>query len=222
MNALQAVLFDLDGTLADTAPDLAAALNRLLCIEGREPLAYAQVRPWVSHGGRYMICQGFDLATEDPQVAPLCQRFVADYAAHIAQHTRLFPGMDKVLAHLEQQGLPWGIVTNKPTWLTQPLLTEMGLAQRAGCAISGDSLVAKKPHPLPLVHACEQLAVAAAHVLYVGDAQRDIEAGRRAGTRTAVALFGYLGSQDAPESWGADWLFETPACILEKLLGAKD
>jgi len=215
MKNLQAVLFDLDGTLADTGPDLAAALNRILLEEGHEALPYEQVRPWVSHGGRYMIRHGFDLDDTDARVTPLWQRFVDDYAANIAEHTRLFPGMETVLQHLENQHLAWGIVTNKPAWLTNPLLQKMGLNQRTGCAISGDSLVAKKPHPLPLFHACEQLDVVPEKVLYVGDAQRDIEAGQRAGTHTAVALFGYIGEQDAPNHWGADCLLEKAEDILD-------
>lgn len=217
MHSLQAVLFDLDGTLADTAPDLVAALNRLLLAEGRAALPYAQVRSWVSHGGRYMIRHGFALDDADPRVTPLWQRFVDDYAAHIAEHTRLFAGMETVLEHLESNGLAWGIVTNKPAWLTNPLLQEMGLSQRTGCAISSDSLVAKKPHPLPLLYACQLLQVQPAQALYVGDAQRDIEAGQRAGTRTAVALFGYIGEQDAPTSWGADYCLEKAETILELL-----
>ncbi len=214
MKNLQAILFDLDGTFADTAPDLAAALNRLLLTEGRSALPYAQIRPWVSHGGRYMIRHGFALDDTDARVTPLWQRFVDDYAAHIAAQTRLFCGMESVLDYLQNKGLDWGIVTNKPAYLTHSLLRQMGLEQRSGCIVCGDSLIAKKPHPLPLLHACELLQVAPQQTLYVGDAQRDIEAGKRAKMHTAVALFGYIGAQDTPTSWGADFLLEKAEDIL--------
>ncbi len=217
MKKLQAVLFDLDGTLADTGLDLAAALNRLLIAEHREPLPYSQIRPWVSHGGRHMILESFGFDDADRRVTPLWRRFVDDYAAHISEHTRLFAGMESVLDALEARGLGWGIVTNKPAWLTDPLLAQMPLNQRPHCAVSGDTLVAKKPHPLPLLYACEQLHVAAENTLYIGDAQRDIEAGQRAGMLTAVALFGYLSEHDTPDTWGADYHLERPEHILDML-----
>jgi len=217
---LQTILFDLDGTLADTAPDLAAALNHILQQAGRAALSEAQIRPWVSHGARYMIAQGFGMAEDDAAMTPLWQQLVAYYRAHIAVHTRLFPGMEQVLGQIEQQGLSWGIVTNKPAWLTDPLVMALGLETRSACTVSGDTLSEKKPHPAPLLHACALAGSRPEGCLYVGDAARDIEAGRRAGMRTAVALFGYLGSADQPQTWGADLLLQQPVDLLACLPAA--
>lgn len=204
---LEGVLFDLDGTLADTAPDLAAAVNAVLVLEKRAPLPFEAHRPWVSHGARAMIRNAFPDLDEERQSA-LSRQMVAYYRDHIADHTRLFPGMAELLDQLDQRAMPWGVVTNKMELLTQPLMRALNLEHRSRSTVSGDTLAEKKPHPLPILHACEELALAPSQVIYVGDAQRDIEAGQRAGTPTAAALFGYLGTQDQPESWGADWLLE--------------
>jgi len=208
---LQAVLFDLDGTLADTAPDLAAALNHVLQSENRNPLPFEEIRPWVSHGAKYMIRQGFK--EEPPHIDELWSQLVDFYQHNIATHTRLFEGMDQILRTLEKRQLKWGIVTNKPAFLTDPLVQALDL--NCKCVISGDTLAVKKPDPAPLLYACQQLAVDPANVLYVGDAQRDIEAGKRAGMRTAAALFGYLDSHDSPDTWGADILLTQPIDLLK-------
>ncbi len=208
---LEAVLFDLDGTLADTAPDLAAALNHVLRSENRDPLPFDEIRPWVSHGAKYMIRQGFK--EEPPHIDELWSQLVDFYQHNIATHTRLFEGMDQILRTLEKRQLKWGIVTNKPAFLTDPLVQALDL--NCKCVISGDTLAVKKPDPAPLLFACQQLAVDPANVLYVGDAQRDIEAGKRAGMRTAVALFGYLDSHDSPDTWGADILLTQPIDLLK-------
>jgi N-acetyl-D-muramate 6-phosphate phosphatase len=208
---LEAMLFDLDGTLADTAPDLAAALNHVLQSENRDPLPFEEIRPWVSHGAKYMICKGFK---EKPlHIDKLWSQLVDFYQHNIATHTRLFEGMDQVLRTLEKRQLKWGIVTNKPAFLTDPLVQALDLDCK--CVISGDTLAVKKPDPAPLLYACQQLAVDPANVWYVGDAERDIEAGRRAGMRTAAALFGYLDAQDRPETWGADILLSQPIDLFK-------
>lgn len=205
------VLFDLDGTLADTGPDLAGALNTVLEEQGRDALPYADIRPTVSHGALAMVCHGFGLSAEDPAALPLRDRVVEWYAAHIAERTTLFPGMEPVLALLAERRIPWGIVTNKTGRLTDTLLAQMPWAAAACCVVSGDTLPRKKPHPAPLLHACAQAGHAPESCLYLGDAERDIEAGRRAGMRTGAALFGYLSAEDRPEHWGADYLFASPA-----------
>lgn len=211
------VLFDLDGTLLDTAPDLANALNAVLQANGRPPLAYEAIRPVVSHGGRALIELGFGLTPGEPEFEPLRRQLLRHYQDHIADHTRLFPGMDRVLRTLGERGIGWGVVTNKPGWLTVPLLQRLDLARHARCVVSGDTLDQRKPHPAPLLHACELSGAAPGECLYVGDAKRDIEAGHRAGMRTLVAMFGYLMEADRPERWGADALIHQPGEILDWL-----
>ncbi len=217
MSPIRTVLFDLDGTLADTAPDLAYALNCVLEEQGREPLSFETIRPVVSHGGIALIKLGFGIDETASDFQPLRQRLLDIYRNNIARETRLFEGMSPLLKSLEQQGLNWGVVTNKPAWLTEPLLQELGLFERAAAIVSGDTLPQRKPHPAPMLLACEQAGSDAAHCLYVGDAERDIEAGRNAGMRTLVALFGYLGATDFPENWQADGMVKSALEILEWL-----
>ena len=214
---LGAVLFDLDGTLVDTAPDLARALNAVLEEEGHPPLPLATVRPFVSHGARALVRRGFGLERSDPAFERLRLRLLALYRDSIARETALFPGMEAVLETLEGRSIPWGVVTNKPAWLTDPLLAALGLDRRAACAVSGDTASNSKPHPEPLLYACRAARVPPTRCVYVGDAERDVEAGRAAGLRTLVALFGYLGPEDRPEGWGADGLLEHPSDLLEWL-----
>jgi phosphoglycolate phosphatase len=211
------VLFDLDGTLADTAPDLANALNRTLQNHGKAPLTLEQIRPAVSHGAAALIRLGFGLQPDDDQFEPLRQELIGYYSEDLSSETTLFPGMDKVLEQLEECGLRWGIVTNKPARLTDPLMEQMGMDQRAACIVSGDTTANSKPHPEPILHACELAGGTPQQCLYVGDAKRDIEAGHNAGTQTLVALFGYLGEEDHPETWQADAQIEQPSGILEWL-----
>lgn len=214
---IKTVLFDLDGTLADTAPDLAAALNRVLENNHRSPLPYEDIRPVVSHGGQALIKLGFNLETDDPGFEPLRQELLDYYQQNIATHTCLFPGMDTILEIIENSGLNWGVVTNKPAWLTEPLMEALALSQRASCIVSGDTLDERKPHPAPLLHACELAGSKAKECLYVGDAERDIIAGNRAGMTTLVALFGYLDETDQPEQWDANAMIHTPEEILHWL-----
>jgi 2-phosphoglycolate phosphatase len=210
MDTIRTVLFDLDGTLADTAPDLAFALNRLLEEQGHSPLPFEEIRPVVSHGGIALIKHGFRIGESDPDFAPLRERLLEIYRGNLTRGTRLFPGMAELLEHLEGSGRQWGVVTNKPAWLTEPLLEELGIAHRAATVVSGDTLAERKPHPAPLLLACRQAQSGPEQCLYVGDAERDIQAGRNAGMRTLVALFGYLGDDDRPEGWGADGMISDP------------
>jgi len=207
---IKGVLFDLDGTFADTAPDLAAALNFALQQAGRAPLPYEAIRPHVSHGAGALLKLGFGEAPGDGPREHLL-RFYRD---NITRHTTLFPGIGHVLATLESAGIPWGIVTNKPAYLTDPLMAGLGLSERAGCIISGDTTPNKKPHPEPILLACRLIGVEPGDCLYVGDAARDIEAGRNAGTLTLAALFGYLAAEDRPAEWGADGMIDRAEEIL--------
>lgn len=211
------VLFDLDGTLLDTAPDLAAALNQLRRERGQPALPVAAIRSTVSHGSPGMLKRCFDLEPETSEYAELNLRFLAQYRQAIAVETALFPGMDAVLAYLERTGIPWGIVTNKPDWLTEPLLQALGLRSRAACVVSGDTLPQRKPEPEPLWHACAQVGVAPGEALYIGDAERDVQASRRAGLVALVAGFGYLSAQDQPEQWGAAGILRQPADLFDWL-----
>ena len=211
---IRTVLFDLDGTLLDTAPDLAAALNTVLEENQLPALPYESIRTVVSHGGSALIKIGFKLQQDDPRFDPLRQRLLAVYRENISRRTTLFPGMDALLQEIEQRGLNWGVVTNKPGWLTDPLLKDLQLYDRAICVISGDTLQQRKPHPAPLLHACQLAGSLPEQCLYVGDAQRDIEAGRNAGMHTMVALFDYFTEQDQPHSWGATHSIEEPRELL--------
>jgi 2-phosphoglycolate phosphatase len=211
---LSSVFFDLDGTLADTAPDLGAALNRLLVEEGRAPLADATMRPHVSAGTRGMLGVGFQLTPGEPAYAALQKRFLDYYAAALCVGTTLFPGMAELLDRLDDRGIPWGVVTNKPRRFTEPLLVQLGIARRAAAIVSGDSTPHTKPHPEPLLAACRAAGVAAPDSLYVGDDLRDIEAGRAAGMLTAIAAYGYLGAAPDLAAWRADATIHHPAEVL--------
>lgn len=211
---IRTVLFDLDGTLLDTAPDLAEALNAVLVENNRTPLPYEAIRPVVSHGGIALIELGFELEQSDPSFDPLRQRLLEIYRENISRLTRPFPGITELLEKLEKRGLGWGVVTNKPGWLTDPLLKDLDLYDRAVAVVSGDTLDERKPHPAPMLYACELADSEPGQCVYIGDAQRDIEAGINAGMHTLVALFGYLQEQDDPRNWQADDMIETPMELL--------
>lgn len=202
----EAVLFDLDGTLADTAPDLVGAVNRLRIEEGLAPAPYTQIRPYTSQGVRGLLKAGFDITQEDAQYARLSERFLSIYASNLCVETRLFDGMQELLEAIENAGLKWGIVTNKKTAFTAPLVSALGLSQRAATVVSGDTTSEAKPSPLPILHACREAGCQPQRTLYVGDDLRDVQAGRAAGTHTAVVAFGYLGDGGPIELWGADFL----------------
>jgi 2-phosphoglycolate phosphatase len=211
---IRTVLFDLDGTLLDTAPDLAQALNAVRIENNRPPLPYEAIRPVVSHGGIALIELGFELEQSDPAFDPLRQRLLEIYRENISRLTRPFPGITELLEKLEKRGLSWGVVTNKPGWLTDPLLKDLDLYDRAVAVVSGDTLDERKPHPAPMLYACELANSEPGQCVYIGDAQRDIEAGINAGMHTLVALFGYLQEQDDPRNWQADDMIETPMELL--------
>lgn len=213
---IRAVLFDLDGTLADTAPDLSAALNRLRVERGLEPVPLELTRPHTSSGARGMIGAGLGITPEHPEFEALRTRFLDLYEENIHVDTRLFPGMEELLTWLEQRRLAWGIVTNKPSRFTRPLIESMGLADRAACIISGDTTPHPKPHPAPLLHAAAEIELPPPACLYLGDDLRDILAARAAGMPVIAAAFGYLGESD-PDTWNADGIIHHPLEVLNFL-----
>jgi len=212
---LDAVFFDLDGTLVDSAPDLIAAMQRLCGERGAPLLDAAAVGTAVSKGGRAMLRRGFPDA-DDALVEELLPRFLELYSQAIATNTATFPGVDEVLSTLEARGVRWGIVTNKPGWLARALLAALKLDVRCAALVSGDCLPQKKPDPAPILRACTLANVEPARSVYVGDDLRDIEAGRRAGMRTIAAGWGYLDGDD-PHVWGADLVIDTPRALLPAL-----
>ena len=215
------VLFDLDGTLADTLPDLAAAMNAALSEHGSPPLAPLCYRGTVSGGSLAMIRAALG-PNVDPELAQRIRRiFLALYAERIAVGTGLFPGIDAVLSEIEERGLAWGIVTNKPHDLTRRLTDALGLSGRASCVVSGDTLRHAKPHPEPILHACRVLSASPESCLFVGDSPGDVTAGRGAGVRTLVALYGYLPDGDDARRWGAHGYIERPLDLLAWLDGAR-
>lgn len=219
---IQSVLFDLDGTFADTAPDLAYALNQTLAAHQQAPLEFERIRPVVSHGGKALIELGFKLSDNDPRFEPLRQELLDYYKQDIARHTQLFDGMERLLTQLRMHGICWGIVTNKPAWLTDPLMLSLGMHETACSIVSGDTLKQRKPDPEPLLHAAKQCGCAPQNCLYVGDAERDIIAGKRANMRTMVALYGYIETHTDPYSWQADKYINHPDEIIDWVLSFND
>jgi 2-phosphoglycolate phosphatase len=210
---LRAVLFDLDGTVLDTAPDMVGALNALRAEHQLAPLPFESVRDCVSHGAARVVSAGFADAGAE-QFAALQRRFLEIYAANLSRETHLFPGMDEVLNGLTERGLATGIVTNKAAWLTDPLLEQLGLRGRFACVVSGDTVSERKPHPLPMLHAAKLVGVAATECIYVGDAERDVQAAHAAGMSALVAAYGYLHRGEDWQSWGADAGLAVPADLL--------
>jgi N-acetyl-D-muramate 6-phosphate phosphatase len=211
-----AVLFDLDGTLLDTAPNMIAAVNVLRREHNLPALSAAQLRSSVSHGSARLVRVGFpEIAAE--QLAPLQARFLEIYRADLSSGTALFPGMEQVLDVLDEHRIAVGVVTNKPGWLTDPLMSQLGLTSRFACIVSGDTVAERKPHPLPLQHAAMLAGATPASCVYVGDAQRDIQAARAAGMHALIARYGYIGAEDAPDQWGGDADLWQPAQLLEWL-----
>ena len=213
--APRAVLFDLDGTLADTAPDLAAAVNFLRVQRGLEPTPYAVLRPTASAGARGMIGAAFGLTPADAGYEELRVQWFERYQATMAVHSTLFGGVAELLNGIRDAGMAWGIVTNKPARFTDPLVPQIGLGH-AGCIVSGDTTGHAKPHPAPLLEGARRLGLSPEQCWYVGDDLRDIEAGRAAGMVTVACGWGYCGAVE-PSSWGADHLLDTPADLLELL-----
>jgi phosphoglycolate phosphatase len=216
---IRGVLFDLDGTLLDTAPDLIRVLNQVRVEQGRAPLPYELARTQVSHGSSGLIRLGFpDLGGDALETLRL--RLLELYSAQLAIDTALFDGCESLLEALQSRAMPWGIVTNKPGFLTTPLLMTLGLDSRAGCVVSGDTLPQRKPHPAPLLLAASQLSLQPQQCLYVGDAERDVQSARAAGMPVLVARYGYLGPDDDPDSWQPDAHIDAPLQILDWLDGA--
>ncbi len=210
----EAVLFDLDGTLADTAPDLGAALNQLLQEQGRAPLPMEMLRPHVSSGARGMIGAGLGITPADAAYADLQRRFLAIYQDALCVGTRLFAGMAEHLDELEARAIPWGIVTNKSLRFAIPLMEGLDLRQRCVCIVCGDSARRAKPHGHPMHLASAVMGIAPGDCIYIGDDERDVIAGRVAGMQTIVAGWGYLGDGKPPAHWGADAIAASPADIL--------
>ncbi len=212
-----AVFFDLDGTLADTAADLAAPVNAMRAERGLDALPLEQLRPFASMGARGLIGRGLGVARESPDFEALRVDFLQRYEAAMMVHTRLFDGMHEVLAALEAAGVPWGVVSNKVERYVRPILAELGLLDRAATAIGGDTTAFAKPHPEPLLHAARLTGLAPSACVYVGDDLRDIEAGRAAGMLTVAAAYGFCGEAEPPHGWGADALIEHPAELVRLL-----
>lgn len=212
---INTVFFDLDGTLADTAPDLAKALNQLLEEKNKTALPFKEIRPVVSHGGNALIRLAFNISENQPEFSSLKERFLQLYQSRLHNGTTLFAGMADVLEILEKENFIWGVITNKPAWLTNPLMQQLGLVGRAACIISGDSSAYSKPHPAPLQLANEITNTKPESCIYIGDAKRDIDAGRAAGMYTLVACYGYLGNEDQPETWNADGMVQSVPEIID-------
>lgn len=203
------VLFDFDGTLADTAPDLAAAANKQRTRKGLAPLPYEAFRPYASHGARGLLKVALGLQPGDADYDACRRQFLQDYEADMTTHTRLFPGVPELLSTLRRHDMQWGIVTNKMEYLALPLVEHLGLAQQCAITVGGDTTAHAKPHPAPLLHAAEQTGFAPEQCVYVGDDERDIIAGKAAGMATIVAAYGYCGEHTATHAWQADTIAET-------------
>jgi 2-phosphoglycolate phosphatase len=215
LGGIRAVLFDLDGTLVDTAPDLGHALNLQRERHGLPPLADDVIRPQASHGARGLLEVGFDLKPEAPSFARMREEFLQLYADNICRHSRPFPGILELLAELEARQLKWGVVTNKPACFTEPLMSILDLAERAACIVSGDTCPQPKPHPAPMFAAADLCGATPGQCLYLGDAERDIQAARAAAMPALVAAWGYLDASDQPHAWGAHALIRQPAETLD-------
>jgi 2-phosphoglycolate phosphatase len=213
---IKAVLFDLDGTFADTAPDLAYALNIMRAERKLPPVALEATRPVTSRGARGLLSVGFGLGPDDADYLAMRTEFLDIYARNLCRETALFPGIGELLANLESRGLAWGIVTNKAERYAKPLMTFLGLDNRCACVVGGDTTPHMKPHPAPLLAAARMLDLTPSACLYVGDDRRDIDAGRAAGMRTIAVNYGYLDGGE-PHAWGADAVVDCPQDVLEHL-----
>jgi len=214
---VEAVLFDLDGTFADTAPDLGEALNHVLSLRGVPALPLATIRPMASHGSRGLLKLGLGIEPEAPDYNELRDAFLQHYESHICDRTKLFPGMAALVDELEQRELPWGIVTNKPHRYTVPLMEKLGYAKRAACLVSGDTCAQAKPHPMPLLHAAELMGVNPARCLYLGDDLRDMEAAQAAKMIGIIAGYGYLDPGSSAVDWPSAGNVQTPFALMRYL-----
>ena len=214
---ISTILFDLDGTLVDTAPDLGHALNIQLQRHGKAALSDAVIRPFASHGSRGLIGLGFGITPADAHFFVMRDEYLNIYDSVFTRSPTLLPGIAELLQVIERKSLTWGIVTNKPRRFTQRLIESMKLHERAACVVSGDDAPQPKPSPATLLMACKQVGVKPEHCVYVGDAERDIQAGKAAGMQTVVALFGYIDASDRPVEWGADAMIKAPEDLLNLL-----
>ncbi len=212
---IQAVLFDLDGTLFDTAPDFVAVVNRLRHEDGLPALGESLIRAQVSNGARALVTLAYELEEGEPGFAELRQRLLDAYRSHLAVHTCTFPGIDRLLETLEARAIPWGIVTNKPSTYTDPLLDGLGYRSRCAAVVCPDHVSRTKPDPEPLLLACSQLEIDPRHCIYIGDHQRDIDAGRAAGMLTAACAYGYIDPASPPDSWQADYIAQEASDLLD-------
>ncbi len=210
------ILFDLDGTLADTAPDLQYAINQMRAARRLPPLPLETTRSVTSLGVRGMLDVGLAVTPEHPDYSALRDEFLGIYAGNLCRETRLFSGMTELLAEIERRALRWGVVTNKAERFTHPLLELLGVHSRAACIVGGDTTGKLKPDPAPLLEACKRVAIPPHDCLYLGDDRRDVEAGHAAGMKTVVAKFGYLNGSD-PATWGADAMIDRPLELLKYL-----
>jgi len=218
MTTTAAVLFDLDGTLLDTAPEFTHCLNLMLKEESRDPVSLEALRPSISFGAKGMLRFGFNLSEEDPYLEKLVPRFLDVYQYHLGQLTHFFPGMEQILHFISQQRLSWGIVTNKHLHFTSALVERFTTLQEAQCIIAGDSLPFSKPSPEPLLHAAQMLKAKPESCWYIGDAKTDLEASRKANMRCAIANYGYIPLNEDPMSWDADRYLASPSEIEQLLL----
>ena len=216
--AAHCVLFDLDGTLVDTAPDLGGSANFVREQLGMPPLPLDDYRPVASAGARGLLGKALGIKPDDASFNAHRDTFLNHYRANLSRASTLFDGMDELLKSLEYRGIPWGVVTNKPSWLTNPLMQELHLSQRSACTISADEVAKPKPAPDSILRACAQLNLSPAAGLYVGDDKRDIDAGRAAGMKTVAADWGYLGENGPIETWQADTIAATPGDLLRLLV----
>lgn len=215
-----AVLFDLDGTLIDSAPDLGAAADQMRVARGLPSLPLSAYRHMAGAGARGMLEVAFGLAASDPGFDTLREEFFSNYAACMTQRTKAFDGVNELIARLEGEQLPWGVVTNKSCRFTDPLTRAMPLFLNAGAIVSGDTTPYAKPHPAPLLEAARQMGVDATQCVYVGDDERDIVAGLAAGMKTVAATYGYLGKKTEIEAWGAHAVINSPLALLQLLVSA--
>lgn len=219
-DAVKAVLFDLDGTLIDSAPDLGAAADKMRLDRGMPSLPHALYRPMAGAGARGMLQVAFGIAPQDPAFESMREEFFANYERCMTHNTYAFDGVSALLHTLEQRGLPWGVVTNKSERFTRPLTQAMPIFANAAVVVSGDTTPHAKPHPAPLLEAANRLGVDPRHCIYVGDDERDIIAGHAAGMRTVAATYGYLGSQLDTAAWHADAEIKSPIALLQLLPSA--
>ncbi len=215
VSSISAVLFDLDGTLVDTAPDIAFALNALLQEQDKFTLPYDKIRANVSHGSQALLALAFDISPDHTDYPILQQRLYQLYQYNIARNTCLFAGMEAVLSTLEQRSIPWGVITNKPALLTELLLAKLNLLDRAVCVVSGDTTAFCKPHPAPMIHACNLIKKKPEQCVYIGDTASDMKAGKGVNMQTVAALYGYLSEDDHPQNWQADATISAPKDILQ-------